>query len=138
MENRIFSEASEARWCPSECFLQAVLEEHPEGGRRGHEDLPRDHFQVILSEKQTEIRNKNLTCRMFWKDNRLRIKKEELVRMAQNDSLRHLSKLTADPTPRPFPFNFSANNYYLLLHDPEDIKRAWKPDIFFDQAIMIK
>ena len=93
---------------------------------------------MILNEKQTETRNKNSTCRMFWKDDRLRIKKEELERMAHNDSMRHLSKLTADPTPRPYPFNTTFDNHYLLLHDPEDIKRAWKPDIFFDQAINIK
>ena len=92
---------------------------------------------MILNEKQTETRDKNTTCRMFWKDDRLRIKKEELDKMAHNDSLRHLSKLTPDPTPRPFR-PFTNNSHYLLLHDPEDIKRAWKPDIFFDQAINIK
>ena len=35
-------------------------------------------------------------------------------------------------------FPDSGKKSYILLKDPEDIKRLWKPDIFIDQAIEIR
>ena len=36
------------------------------------------------------------------------------------------------------PGSKSGNKSYILLKDPEDIKRLWKPDVFVDQAITIR
>lgn len=74
---------------------------------------------------------------MYWKDDRLVFNNTALEEMAGNDYERHLSKLPRDP--HPFPFSpFSVDKKYILLKDPEDIKKIWKPDIFIDQSIKIR
>ena len=74
---------------------------------------------------------------MYWKDDRLRFNNTALEEMAGNDYERHLSKLQRDPHPFPFP-PYSVDKRYVLLKDPEDIKKIWKPDIFIDQSIKIR
>ena len=64
---------------------------------------------------------------MYWKDTKLKHNQAEL-------KLKEPLPTTKDPLPG----SDSGNKSYILLKDPEDIKRLWKPDIFIDQAITIR
>lgn len=69
-----------------------------------------------------------LISRLFWKDERV----------VHNKTTTDLKPLPKDSTPLPGFGPESANKSYVLLKDPEDIKKIWKPDVFIDQAIVIR
>ena len=70
-------------------------------------------------------------CRMYWKDTRLTHNQAEVEEMEKKGE-------PLPTTESPLPGSKSGNKSYILLKDPEDIKRLWKPDVFIDQAITIR
>ena len=71
-----------------------------------------------------------ISLRMYWKDDRLTHNQAEVKKMGMEPLPR-----TSSPLPGS---NSGGNKSYILLKDPEDIKRLWKPDIFIDQAIRVR
>ena len=69
---------------------------------------------------------------MYWKDERLWHNQKKVDEMGNK-----LEPLPVSNSSHPG-FPDSGKKSYILLKDPEDIKRLWKPDIFIDQAITIR
>ena len=69
---------------------------------------------------------------MYWKDGRL-----THSNITVDEKGNKLEPLPISNSSHPG-FPDSANKRYILLKDPEDIKRLWKPDVFIDQAIVIR
>ena len=68
---------------------------------------------------------------MYWNDSRLTHNQKEVKEMEAKGEPLPTTKST-------LPGSKSGNKSYILLKDPEDIKRLWKPDVFIDQAITIR
>ena len=71
-----------------------------------------------------------ISLRMYWKDGRLTHNQTEVEEMGMEPLPR-----TSSPLPGS---NSGGNKSYILLKDPDYIKRLWKPDIFIDQAIRVR